>query len=99
MLFALGALFFAPSREGFIFGLWFMGNWVVDRPANYVKDKKPLETPELMQPDKRGRELPPSQTAYVAATGRGSIKTAEIVKPSSVAEETTRRLTNHSEPD
>src|SRR5262245_28655184 len=30
---------------GFIFGLWFMGNWVVDKPARYVKKNEASELP------------------------------------------------------
>jgi hypothetical protein len=47
---------------GFIFGLWFMGNWVVDRPGKYVKKTNREESADLTSGEKaiRSRALPPS---------------------------------------
>ena len=86
---------------GFIFGLWFMGNWVVDKPAKYVKNKDQAEPAELT-PGENGfqtRALPPLQGVPIPAVDQRNMKTSEIVKPSSVVEGTTRRLTGHRSSD
>jgi zinc-ribbon domain len=79
---------------GFIFGLWFMGNWVVDRPAGYVKAGRVGETPELAQgkADIPAKALLPSQGAPVPTPDKRSVRTKEIVKPASITEDTTRSL-------
>jgi hypothetical protein len=79
---------------GFIFGLWFMGNWVVDRPTRYVKARKVEETPGLAQgkTDIPVKALPPSQGTPVAIPDKRAVKTQEIVKPSSITDDTTLSL-------
>ena len=48
-----GGNFWLISILGFVFGLWFMGNWVADKPAKYVKDVKDEKTPEIAQGESR----------------------------------------------
>ncbi|HUR96739.1 MAG TPA: zinc ribbon domain-containing protein [Pyrinomonadaceae bacterium] len=71
---------------GFVFGLWFMGNWVVDRPAKYVK--KNHEGGELAEPA-RTPSLSPGEPIPAAAT-----QTAELVERASVTDHTTRELSH-----
>jgi hypothetical protein len=68
---------------GFIFGLWFMGNWVVDRPAKYVTKRKSAD-PEP------AKGLPPGEP--VPAADMISRKTTGIVERPGVTDSTTRRL-------
>ena len=86
---------------GFIFGLWFMGNWVVDKPAKYVKNKNREGPAELAQSEKsmQGGALPLSQGVPLPTVAGRNMKTAELVKPSSAAEDTTRRLTGQHSSD
>jgi hypothetical protein len=86
---------------GFIFGLWVAGNWVVDRPAKYVKNKRREETAESIQGEKsmQGGALPPSQGAPLPTAAGRRMTTAELVKPPSAAEDTTRRLTGQRPAD
>lgn len=90
-----GGNFWLILVVGFIFGLWFMGNWVVDKPAKYVKKKIHEGAEEMTAGEKgiRGGALPPSQGVPIPAVDKRKTNTAEMVKPSSMAEETTRRLT------
>jgi len=79
---------------GFIFGLWFMGNWVVDKPAKYVKNKDQAEPAELA-PDEKGiktRALPPSLGVPMPTVDKRNLRKSEMIKSSSVVEDTTRRL-------
>ena len=69
---------------GFIFGLWFMGNWVVDKPAKYVKQN---ESPELAAAETNA--LPSSRVEPASARVN---KTAELIDRPSIADETTREL-------
>ena len=56
-----GGNFWLIMILGFIFGLWFMGNWVADKPAKYVKGRKDKEPLKIAQ-TYRNKELPPSKT-------------------------------------
>lgn len=86
---------------GFIFGLWFMGNWVVDKPAKYVTGQRREKTAELAEAETsvQQRSLPPPQGATVPIAGGLNLDTSEMVKPSGVTEGTTRRLTNRPSSD
>lgn len=86
---------------GFIFGLWFMGNWVVDKPAKYVKNHNREEPAELTPGEKgiQSRTLPLSQGVPLPAVHKRHMKTAEMGKPDSVVEDPTRRLTSRHPSD
>jgi len=82
---------------GFIFGLWFMGNWVVDRPARYVK-KKGIEEAELVvgETNDLQKALPVSHSEPVPAGDLRANKTAEMIERSSVTDDTTQRLSREN---
>jgi|SRR5829696_2184813 len=79
---------------GFVFGLWFMGNWVVDKPAKYVKKKDDDRVAELLiaETNPLRKELEASREAPVQAENIRVERTAEMVERSSVTDQTTREL-------
>jgi hypothetical protein len=80
-----GGRFFLVLIFGFIFGLWFMGNWVVDRPAKYLKTKN-VTDPATPSP----KELPFAEPDPAADW---SVKrSTEKVERTSVTDNTTREL-------
>lgn len=87
-----GGNFWLVSILGFIFGLWFMGNWVADKPAKYVKARKDKETLHIAQTE-RNKELPPSRSIPITKTERDNVNMPEMA-PSSVNEHTTRHLSD-----
>ena len=96
-----GGDFWLILTLGFIFGLWFMGNWVVDKPAKYVKGQRRGETagPIEIETSAQKRGLPPSPGATIPIAGGLNVDTSEVVKPSGTREGTTRRLTDRHPPD
>lgn len=88
-----GGDFWLISILGFIFGLWFMGNWVADKPANYVKDRKNEETPEIALTE-QSKALPSAQSIPITKADRGIAKTPEMTPPPSATEHTTRQLSD-----
>lgn len=96
-----GGDFWLILTVGFIFGLWFMGNWVVDKPAKYVTGQRPEKTAGLgeVETGAQQRGLPPAQGATVPVAGGLHTDTSELVKPSGVPEGTTRRLTKRHSAD
>ena len=62
-----GGNFWLISILGFVFGLWFMGNWVADKPTTYVKDVKDEETPEIAQGESRTALLSTQNTPIAKA--------------------------------
>ena len=72
---------------GFSFGLWFMGNWVVDKPAKYVKKK-----------DDAVAELAGAETHALPASNAVPVsdfkvsKTLELNDRPTVTDDTTRQL-------
>ena len=77
---------------GFIFGLWFMGNWVVDKPAKYVKGKngQPAELPS-----DQANALPGSRQQPISKSDLEAPQTAEMTERHAVTDETTRKLSNN----
>lgn len=75
---------------GFIFGLWFMGNWVADRPAKYVKNKDANKRPKLTLVEKK--PLPSDQADPIPARDIFSKPTTELVENRTVTDDTTRKL-------
>lgn len=94
-----GGNFFLILIFGFIFGLWFMGNWVVDRPGKYVKDRESPPEDILAEPDPQPKELPQSLDEPIAAGDMRVRKTAEMIEISSVTDDTTRPLSNRHPSD
>ena len=96
-----GGNFFLILIFGFIFGLWFMGNWVVDRPAKYVKNKAGDKPAELTKTDAstQRRELPVSRGEPVSAGDLDIKRTAEMVERPSVTDDTTRALSRERSSD
>ncbi len=86
-----GGTFLLILVVGFVFGLWFMGNWVADRPAKYLK-KKPEGAELAGEP---ARELRPAPIEMV----EGDRQTAEILERRSVTENTTRALKDPQVPE
>ncbi len=96
-----GGDFWLILTVGFIFGLWFMGNWVVDKPAKYVKNKN-REEPAELTPSEKGspsRALPLPQGVPIPTVDKRNMNTAEMVRPANVVEDTTRRLTGRHSSD
>lgn len=89
-----GGAFFLISVVGFIFGLWFMGNWVVDKPAKYVKPKAVADPQQLTAVEGQARQLHSSRITPISAVGE-ELRTAEILDRASATEETTRALKDH----
>jgi hypothetical protein len=79
---------------GFVFGLWFMGNWVVDKPAKYVKRKDGDEMAELGAPQTSELEnkLPSAGGEPIPARDIRINKTVEMIERPSVTDNTTREL-------
>ena len=86
---------------GFVFGLWFMGNWVVDKPAKYVKKKDGDGMPELGAGETKAlpHKLPLTGGEPVAARDIRVTKTAEMIERSSVTDHTTRELSRDHDPE
>lgn len=89
-----GGNFWLISILGFIFGLWFMGNRVADKPAKYVKRRKDEETTPEIAWTERNKELPPSRSIPVAKTGKDNVNTPEMAAPPSATEHTTQHLSD-----
>ena len=86
---------------GFVFGLWFMGNWVVDKPAKYVKRKDGDGTRELSVSETYGsqKNLPFANDESVRPASPRVKKTAEMIERSSVTDHTTRELSHEQDSD
>jgi hypothetical protein len=97
----LGGNFLLILIFGFIFGLWFMGNWVVDKPAKYVKSKTGDGPAEPVIPASRTQrlELPDSKGEAIPAGDMEINRTAEMVERPSVTDETTRALSREGSSD
>jgi hypothetical protein len=70
-----------------------MGNWVADKPANYVKDRKNEETQEITLTE-QSKALPSLQSIPITKAGRSIAKTPQMAAPPSATEHTTRQLSN-----
>lgn len=91
-----GGKFWLVCIFGFVFGLWFMGNWVAERPAKYVKFGKGEGTLEISEGD-QARILPPStgipiRNIPIPETDKVLVTKSEMETPPSVTEHTTRHL-------
>ena len=72
---------------GFVFGLWFMGNWVVDRPAKYVKKKDAAD----LRPAATNT-LPPFHANPTSAADMSAREAFELIDRNAVTGDTTREL-------